>query len=394
MFISRATALLFFSAILGANALGGESSSSNSDSGTTRNVVPVLPDVPFQYEEVRLPAHFQVETERFHGQQPMVAADNTPEHNPITNQGATLGRVLFYDVNLSSNRTVACASCHVAENGFSDPRVLSLGFDGGETGRHAMGLTNARFYGQGRFFWDQRAATLEDQVLMPFQDPVEMGMTLDGVVARVSEADYYPGLFEAAFGDSGMTSERISLALAQFVRSMVSTTSRYDEGRSMVANRSDDFPNFSDQENLGKRLFSNPPPRGGMGCFACHQGEGFIAARAESNGLDADPSVDPGFGKLTNLSGDMGTFKVPSLRNVAVRAPYMHDGRFASLIDVINHYSDGVEDSPNVRPPLSMGHQENMSQQQKDALVAFLMTLTDDVMLSDPKFSDPFAVAD
>ena len=221
-----------------------------------------------------------------------------------------------------------------------------------------------------------------------------MGMTLDSLVARVSEADYYPELFEAAFGDVGITSERISLALAHFVRTLVSTTSRYDEGRAMVARRSDDFPNFTDQENLGKRLFSSPPPRGGFGCFACHQGEGFIAARAESNGLDADPSIDPGFGKVTNQSVDMGTFKVPSLRNVAVRAPYMHDGRFASLEEVIDHYSDGVENSPNVRPPLSMGHQENMSQQEKEALVAFLKTLTDDAMLSDPKFSDPFTVSD
>ena len=121
-----------------------------------------------------------------------------------------------------------------------------------------------------------------------------MGMTLDSLVARVSEADYYPELFEAAFGDAGITSERISLALAQFVRSLVSTTSRYDEGRAKVARRSDDFPNFTDQENLGKRLFSSPPPRGGFGCFACHQGEGFIASRGESNGVGCRSFSRPG----------------------------------------------------------------------------------------------------
>ena len=144
MFTSRATALLYTSVIIGAITLGFGSSSSYGDS-TTRNSAPVLPKVPFQYEDAGLPAYFQVESEGFHGQQSMVSTDNTPGHNPITNHGATLGRVLFYDVNLSANRTVACGSCHVADHGFSDPRVKSVGFEGGETARHSMGLTNARY---------------------------------------------------------------------------------------------------------------------------------------------------------------------------------------------------------------------------------------------------------
>ncbi|MGK0362727.1 MAG: cytochrome c peroxidase, partial [Bradymonadia bacterium] len=236
-----------------------------------------LPGTPFNYANPDIPAHFEVETMFFHDQRAVMDEDTTPADNPISDAGATLGRVLFYDKNLSANRTVACASCHKAEFGFSDDRVLSVGFEDGETNRHSMGLTNARFYRQKGFFWDQRAETLEAQVLMPFQDEVEMGMTLETLVARVGAGDYYPTLFEAAFGDAEITPERISAALAQFVRSLFSAGSKYDEGRAMVENRGTFFPNFTDEENAGKALFVQPPPRGGFACFICHQGEAFIA---------------------------------------------------------------------------------------------------------------------
>ncbi|MCO4771626.1 MAG: c-type cytochrome [Deltaproteobacteria bacterium] len=353
-----------------------------------------LPEELFNYADPDFPDHFSVESEGWHAQQPLLNDDNTPDDNPTTDAGATLGRVLFYDVDLSQNHTVACSTCHEPENGFSDDEVLSPGFDGGETRRHSMGLTNARFYREGRFFWDQRADTLEDQVLMPFQDSVEMGMTLDEVVARVNERADYADLFDAAFGDSDVTSDRISRALAQFVRSMVSTTSPYDEGRAQVDARFDPFPNFSDRENLGKALFVRRPPEGGMGCFVCHQGEGFIAVEATNNGLDADSDDDGGYGEVTENSSDEGTFKVPSLRNVALRAPYMHDGRFETLEEVIDHYSDGVVSHPNMDPPLgppgSGAPNTGMSDSEKAALVAFLETLTDEEMVEDRKFSDPF----
>jgi len=366
----------------------------NVDPGNTSRIE--LPATAYDYAALELPAHFDVETELFHGQQPMTATDNIPEDNPITDDGATLGRVLFYDRNLSQNRTIACASCHKQEVGFSDERVLSLGFEGGETGRHSMGLTNAR-YGMEVFFWDGRADTLEDQVLMPMQDAVEMGMTLDEVVERVREADYYPALFEAAYGDQEVTVERISRAIAQFVRSIVSTRSRYDEGRAMVSARSDAFPNFTEQENLGKTLFSAPPPLGGFACFICHQGEGFVAVLPTSNGLDAEVT-DPGLGGFTGSPRHEATFRVPSLRNVAPRAPYMHDGRFATLEEVVDHYSDGVQASPNLGAPFGVIDGEvpqfRMTDEQKAALVAFLHTLTDEEMLADPKFSDPFVRED
>ena len=353
-----------------------------------------LPETPYNYAEPDLPQHYMVETLGFRAQRAAILDDNTPADNPTTDLGATLGRVLFYDINLSANRTVACASCHEAEFGFSDPRVFSLGFEGGETERHSMGLTNARFYRNGRFFWDQRAATLEEQALMPFQDPVEMGMTLDGLLARVAAGDYYPPLFEAAFGDDAITAERIGKALAQFVRSMVSYTSRYDAGRALVADRSQPFPNFTDDENAGKRLFVMPPPLGGFGCFFCHEGEAFIGIEATSNGLDA-VSEDRGYGGVTELPQHEAMFKVPSLRNVELRGPFMHDGRFATLEEVIEHYSNGVEPNPNLGLPFGVRNgqviaQLNMSAAERRQLLAFLRTLTDKRMLDDPKFADPF----
>jgi cytochrome c peroxidase len=301
-----------------------------------------------------------------------------------------LGRVLFYDVELSANGTIACASCHRAEFGFSDDRVLSLGFEDGETGRHSMGLTNARFYAPGKFFWDQRAETLEDQVLMPFQDPVEMGMTLDTLVAAVKGRDFYPPLFEGAFGDDEVTPERISMALAQFVRSLVSYGSRYDEGRAEVASATVEFPNFTEEENLGKQIFMNTPMGpNGAGCAVCHQGETMSASAAENNGLDGDSDDDSGYGGVTGAAADMGTFKVPSLRNIAVRVGFMHDGRFTTLREVVDHYGDSVQAHPNLGMPLNM-HEMNLSEVERDALVAFLETLTDEQMLNDPKFADPF----
>ncbi|NNC82338.1 MAG: cytochrome-c peroxidase, partial [Flavobacteriales bacterium] len=143
---------------------------------------PELPEIPFNYSDISLPEHFFENDLIGSFQSSIDLINNTPEENPITDEGATLGRVLFYDVNLSQNKSISCASCHQQEHGFSDPAAFSSGFEGGLTGRHSMGLANAAYYGRGRFFWDERAATLEDQVLMPIQDPIEMGMQLDSVI--------------------------------------------------------------------------------------------------------------------------------------------------------------------------------------------------------------------
>lgn len=364
----------------------------NASGGSGANVAPTCEQVgDNDYADTVFPDHFTVSATGGMGGPSVVATDNTPADNPITEAGAGLGRLLFYDTGLSANGTIACASCHKAELGFADDATLSLGFEGGETRRHSMALTNARFYEPAAYFWDQRAATLEDQVLMPLQDEVEMGMTLDAVVAAVESGDQYASWFECAFGDDEVTSERVARALAQFVRSIVSFESPYDQGRAQVSSALADFPNFTEEENLGKEIFMGTPMSpNGAGCAVCHQGEVMAASGAENNGLDVNTSDDEGYGEVTRASTDMGTFKVPSLRNVAVRGKFMHDGRFETLRQVVDHYADSVEPHPNLGMPLNM-HDIELSEAERLALVAFLETLTDDRMLAAEKYSDPFA---
>jgi len=287
--------------------------------------------------------------------------------------------------------------------GFGDSAILSIGFEGGKTGRHSMGLTNARYYASGKFFWDERAATLEDQVLMPFQDEVEMGLTLDQLVNIVQDQAYYPVLFERAFGDATINAERISQALAQFVRALVSYEAKYDKARSAVNDPLRPFPDFSAQENLGKTLFFTNA-KGVVPCAACHQSEAFVGmdvpppgngtTTATNNGLDAETSSDEGVFLTTNNNQDRGKFKTPSLRNIAVRPPFMHDGRFATLGEVIDHYSTGISDhaqlDPRLRTPGGQPARYNFTSEEKAALLAFLETLTDQTFLSDKKFSSPF----
>ena len=206
-----------------------------------------IPATPYNYAHPALPAFFR--------DQFVTIQDNTPADNKITDWGATLGRVLFYDKRLSRNLSISCASCHNQQFGFTDTAQFSKGFDGGLTRRHSMALANATYYMNGRFFWDERAATLEEQVLTPVQDSVEMGMRLDSLAARLQATAFYPVLFKYAFGSATVTSENISKALAQFVRSMVSYQSKYDEGRKLVDDRETDFPNYTAEENLGKEIF-------------------------------------------------------------------------------------------------------------------------------------------
>ncbi len=199
-----------------------------SSDNTTTPVDPVaevlnLPANPFNYANITQPAYLNA---------PNIQGQiNTPAGNAITDNGATLGRVLFYDKNLSINNTISCASCHKQANGFSDDAVLSKGFNGGNTGRNSMSLIDAKYYPNGRFFWDQRAASLEDQTLIPIQDMVEMGMTLPQLETKLKGLAYYPVLFNKAFGDNTITSAKIAAALSQFVRSIVSFQSKYDAGR-------------------------------------------------------------------------------------------------------------------------------------------------------------------
>ncbi len=343
----------------------------------------LLPGTPDNFSNLTLPTHL------LGG--PIPGQDNTPVDNPVTDAGATLGRVLFYDKRLSANNTVSCSSCHLQEHGFSDPRPLSTGFEGGFTGRNSMGLASAKYYLRGHFFWDERADTLEDQVLMPIQDSVEMGMTLPALLTKLSAEEFYQELFTNTFGDAAVTADRISKALAQFVRSIVSYQTKYDVGRAS------NFANFTNAENQGRNIFN-----GAGRCDTCHGTDNFVPGNnVFNNGLEF-PFVDLGVGGVTGNTNDNGKFKVPSLRNIEVTGPYMHDGRFATLEQVVEFYNSQVVDNPNLAPQLRNGgpggpggpppgpRRLNLTQQEKDALVAFLKTLTDTAVNTDPKFSDPF----
>lgn len=344
-----------------------------------------LPSTPFNYANQPLAVYLR--TPLVNGQ------DNTPATNPITDWGATLGRVLFYDKTLSINNTIACASCHKQEFSFADNKTFSVGFAGGLTARNSMQLLNARYYPNGKFFWDERAASLEAQTLMPIQHPVEMGMSLDTLVMRLQKKAYYPTLFEKAFGSEMITTDRISRALAQFVRSIISYQSKFDAGRSTINPPADPiltpYSNFTPQENQGKQLFFSPLTN----CGTCHGTETFTAPTPKNNGIE-NPSVDKGVGGITNANQQVGDFKVASLKNIELTSPYMHDGRFTTLEQVVEHYNSGIEDNPNLSPQLravnGAPRRLNLSNDQKAALVAFLKTLTDTQLTTDVKFNNPF----
>lgn len=344
-----------------------------------------LPSTPYNYANQPLPAFLT---------NPGIAGqNNTPANNPTTDWGATLGRVIFYDKIVSINNTIACASCHQQQFGFSDNKTFSNGFAGGLTARNSMCLINAKYYPDGKFFWDERANSLEAQTLMPIQNSVEMGMTLDTLVARMKTKTHYPYLFTKAFGDATINSDRISKALAQFVRSIISYRSKFDVGRAQITPPADPvqtpYPNFTADENLGKQLFFSPQ----LACAACHGTETFTAPTPKNNGLE-NPSIDKGVGGITNIPNQVGEFKVTSLKNIELTAPYMHDGRFATLEQVIEHYNSGIQPNPNLAPQLKTPNgtpkQLNLTAQQKSALVAFLKTLTDNALTTDVKFSNPF----
>ncbi|MBV8253386.1 MAG: c-type cytochrome [Chitinophaga sp.] len=320
--------------------------------------------------------------------------DNMPKDNAITNAGATLGRVLFYDKQLSVNNTIACASCHLQKNAFSDPVAFSKGFEGKTTRRNSMALVNVRFTAEKAMFWDMRAASLEAQTLMPIQDHIEMGMpSLAELETKLKKVDFYAPLFKAAFGNEDITSDKISKALSQFVRSIVSFNSKYDQGLN------NNFANFTPQEKKGLSLFQQ------KFCGECHndlghsgfdqfptmlivENSGRNTGFGSNNGLD-EKYTDNGIGEITGQAKDQATFKIPTLRNVALTAPYMHDGRFATLDAVLNHYSHGIKPGPNTGVQLHNGPINLTTQEQQD-IIAFLNTLTDQSLITDPKYSDPF----
>ncbi len=314
------------------------------------------------------------------------------------NKMATLGRVLFYDKKLSANESVSCASCHKPEAAFSDDVAFSKGFEGKLTERNSLALGafpsfNAYygFAGGSRLFWDERAADVMEQSKQTLKNPIEMGMDLSTLYDKLMQVDYYKILFEKAFPyEFGYQrpEDKILAALQAFVNSIGIFNSEYDKAWEAAGSEHSNFGMFSSQENNGKKLFMT-------NCASCHNlGRGSATlVNVANNGLEMDYK-DWGVGGLSNSPSEVGVFKVPMLRNVALTGPYMHDGRFATLEDVVEHYSSGIKDHPNLHVNLrnadSQPRNLNLTQEQKDDLVAFLKTLTDKEGVAEVRYSDPF----
>lgn len=332
-----------------------------------------------------------------------ITKSNTPPDNPITNKGATLGRVLFYDKQLSVNKTIACASCHKQQFAFGDTAVRSTGLHGGFTGRHAMRLVNARFGAETKFFWDERATSLEDQTTRPIQDHTEMGFSgangdpgLDSLIDRLEQIPYYQQLFTFVYGSPEITETKMQQALAQFIRSIQSFDSKFDIGRAQAPNDGAPFTNFTTQENHGKALFLQPPPQGGAGCQGCHRAPEFdIDPQALNNGVVGVA------GDTTGLLTDFTNTRAPSLRDIVnpsgnLNGPLMHTGSFTSLAAVVDHYNlitvvpGNTNLDQRLRGPGGQPQNLQLTQNQKDALIAFLGTLTGSAIYTDARWSDPF----
>ncbi|MFT4759184.1 MAG: cytochrome c peroxidase [Paraglaciecola sp.] len=307
--------------------------------------------------------------------------------NSVSNHGATLGRVLFHDSRLSVNNTVNCASCHKQEAAFSDTRAFSLGYEGEESLRNSIALGNVRFYYHDRgFFWDERAQSVEEQVRQTVSNHLEMGMNFDELPNKLKEEEFYTILFRKAYGDSDITSDRIANALAQYVRSVLSFEAPFDKAATQTGGSSwtlinADMVGLSAQENSGRAIYA-------ANCSSCHGNIVTLGKAKANNGLEM-VYTDQGVGALTNNQSQMGIFKVPHLRNIGLSAPYMHDGRFATIDAVIEHYSTGVVAHENLDNLLPVGG-FNFAAQEKEDLKAFLGTLTDTEFTQKAIYATPF----
>lgn len=305
-----------------------------------------------------------------------------PADNPLTEEGVSLGKRLFFDRRLSADNTLSCAGCHRPPNAFSDPRALSVGINGEQGIRNSMPLQNLAFNSRGLFNWDGSASSLEDQIFEPVTNPLEMDNTWPNVLAALQTDAQYPGLFEQAFGSNSIDSTMVSRALAQFIRIMISGNSKFD--RYLLGE-----VELSAQELNGLDVFMNEE-RGD--CFHCHGNPNnplWTDNRFHNNGLD-ESFPDLGRGGVTGDPREFGTFRSPSLRNLAYTAPYMHDGRFATLDEVIDHYSEGLVYSPTIDPLMKSVAEGGvqLSQEDKAALKAFLLTLSDPSFINNPDFQN------
>lgn len=319
---------------------------------------------------------------------------------PVERDKAVLGRVLFYDKALSKDGKISCASCHKQAIGFSDDLAQSRGVSGQVTDRNSIALASvanfSAYYGTDlngpggiRFFWDNRAETIAQQATGSLTNPKEMNMHMTEVVSAIEVQPYYATLFKKAYGDNLVTPDRVTEAISNFINALGSYQSKFDQEASKEPYGStfSNFSGFNPSENRGLKLYEN-------NCSSCHSP---IMGRPmlfnASNGLDAVTTADHGVGAISGTNTEEGTFKVPTLRNIALTRPYMHDGRFATMEEVVEHYSSGVQSHPNLHPNLKVNGQPkrmNFSATDKQDLITFLNTLTDEKMKTDERFADPF----
>jgi cytochrome c peroxidase len=347
---------------------------------------PTLPSATAQYAdaELDLPFVFQAPTA------PALLRD-TAADNPVTDAGATLGRVLFFDKRLSGSNTASCATCHEHDRAFTSSTTFGSGAAGIPAKHKVMTLANVRYNLQHAWFSVMSEPSLEDLPLRPIQNPEELASSMPLVVQKLAATDFYPALFQAAFGTPEITSDRIGTAIAQFLRAMISYRTKYDQANNPPTNGPGDPSSVLNAAELrGMQIFQGDA---GINCAICHEPYAQANSWQANNGLDVLPTDGAQFSILTR-GNNPGVFRAPSLRNIALTAPYMHDGRFATLRDVIDHYDHGVVSSPYTDSRLEHFDgtpiQMNLSDADKDALEAFLNTLTDSALLADPKFMDPF----
>lgn len=335
--------------------------------------------------------------------------------NKIIEEKFQLGRHLFFDNRLSRNNTISCGSCHLPNKAFTDGRRFSIGLNGEKTPRNAMSTVNLLW--DDLFFWDARVSSLEEQALMPIEDHIEMDLTLGEVVDKLKNIELYDSLFFHAYGDTILSPERIALAITEFEKGIISKDSKYDKVK-----RGEE--SFTNEEAYGEKLFNTHPgpawdpvnqiniyERGGN-CGDCHTSENFNklagAQGMQNNGLESDETrMDEGFFNVTKNPGDKGKFKTPTLRNIELTAPYMHDGRFNTLEEVLDHYNEHVKLSNTLSADMYVSNDPNengtiiygpdgetiqlgLTENEKSAIIAFLKALTDHELVENPRFTNPF----
>jgi cytochrome c peroxidase len=315
-----------------------------------------------------------------------------PSDNPLTKEGVELGRRLFYDPILSKDSTISCGSCHKSELAFTDGRAISLGVGGALGKRSAMSLENVGFSQRG-LFWDGRSRTLEAQALLPIEDPVEMHENWGNVEIKLRRHADYPTRFRKAFGISAkneISKTLVAKALAQFQRILISSgKSKFDRVARFEAE-------FTDDEFAGMQMFFDAGGFGGKDaqCLHCHNSPFFASNGFFNNGIDSVTSLDgfrdKGLGGISGNRLDNGKFRAPTLRNIEFTAPYMHDGRFQTLEQVLDHYASGGHYAENLDPFLPQIRQVNLSAREKRQIITFLKTLSDTAFIRNPAFQNPF----